>query len=455
MIRTRFAPPLSGHLSVGNARIALANFLHARRHGGTLLLRLDDLDRERSKPELSDAIVADLRWLGIECDAVIRQSERLEHYAGAIERLKQCGRLYPCFESEEELRAKREQRRKRGEAAVYDRAMLKMTAAQRETAEAGGRRPYWRFRLSDGEVTWHDMVLGDRTVKLSAVSDPVVIGPDATPLPALTAVLDDIDAGVTDVIRNDSQVTASGIALDIMAALDADPSRLRLAHLPPLIDAGENRLARRVDARTLRSLRRDGVEARALVAYLARLGTSQPIAPLPLERLAETFDVTQIPAEPLRFEAAAMLHLNRSVLSETDFATVADRLPSGATEAFWLAVRSTLDLLNEARGWWDVVAGTIVPPEIEERDLLMTALELLPPEPWQGDVWQHWTDALASATGRRDHALADSLRLALTGEDRGPELHNLLPLIGRARAATRLHEYALTAKRERPARGAG
>ncbi|HEY1933010.1 MAG TPA: glutamate--tRNA ligase family protein [Acetobacteraceae bacterium] len=441
MIRTRFAPPLSGHLSVGNARIALANFLHARRHDGRIVLRLDDLDRERAQPELIDAATTDLRWLGIECDEVIRQSERLPRYAAAIEHLKQRGRLYPCFESEEELRAKREYRRKRGEPGVYDRAMLKLTPAQRESALASGKRPYWRFRLSDGDVAWGDMVLGRRTVKLSAVSDPVVIGADTTPLPALTAAVDDIAAGVTDLIRNESQVVATGVLLDIMAALGAE-SRPRLAHLPPVTDAGENRIARRVDARTLRSLRRDGVEPRALVAYIARLGTSQPIEPLSLERLVETFDVTRFADRPLRFEAATMLALNRSVLGETDFATVAHRLPGGATEAFWLAVRGNLDLLNEARGWWDVVAGTIVPPEIEERALLITALALLPPEPWHGSVWQDWTDALASATGLHDCSLSDPLRLALTGEDRGPELHDLLPLIGRARAANRLQVAA-------------
>ena len=452
MIRTRFAPPLTGHLSVGNGRIALANFLHARRHDGHIVLRLDDLDREHAKPELIDSIVADLRWLGIECDSVIRQSEQMPRYADAIDRLKRTGRLYPCFESEEELRAKREHRRKRGEAGTYDRAMLKLTPAQRAAAEASGKRPYWRFRLSDGEAVWDDMVHGPCSVKLSAVSDPVVIGSDATPLPVLTAVMDDIAANVTDLIRNESQLTATGIALDIMGALGAASSRLRLAHLPPMLDAGENRLARRVDARTLRSLRRDGVEPRALVAYIARLGTALPIEPLPLQRLAETFDVTQLPAKPLRFEAAAILALNRRVLSETDFAMIANRLPSGATEAFWLAVRGNLELLNEARGWWDVVAGTIVPPEIDERDLLQTALELLPPEPWNGGVWQDWTEAVANATGRRDGSWAEPLRLALTGEDRGPELHDLLPLIGRARAVNRLHEYTAAPKR---ARGAG
>ena len=438
MIRTRFAPPLTGHLSVGSARIALMDFLHARRNGGQFLLRLDDNNREQSKPDISNAVMADLRWLGIECDETIRQSERLALYAGAVGRLKQAGRLYPCFESEEELRAKRERRRKRGEPTVYDREMLKLTPAQRAAAENGGRRPYWRFRLSDGTVTWHDMVLGDRSVKLSAVSDPVAIDADGTPLTALTSVVDDIATNVSDLIRTDTLLTATAIAIDMMAALDADPSRLRLAHLPPLTDAGEQRLARRMDARTLRSLRRDGVEPRALAAYIARLGTPEPPDLLPLDQLAATFDVSRFLPAPVPFEAKVLLVLNRQALRELDFHAAVDRLPSGATEAFWLAVRGNLDLISEARGWWDVVAGTIVPPEIEHRELLATALELLPPEPWQGSVWQDWIEALTHATGLHSGALALPLRLALTGEDHGPELHDLLPLIGRARAANRL-----------------
>lgn len=441
-MRTRFAPPLNAHLSVGNARIALANFLLARRHGGRLTLRLDDLDREHARPELIDAIVADLSWLGIEWVDVIRQSDRLDLYAHAISQLKQSGRLYPCFESREELRAKREQRRRRGEAATYDRAMLRLTSSQRAAAESSGKRPYWRFRLSSKDAVWDDMVLGRQSVTLSALSDPVVIGADASPLRVLASVIDDHTVGITALVRSESQLTSSAIALDIMAALNGKPASLCLAHLPPLTDAGESRLARRVDARTLRSVRRGGVEPRALASYIARLGTPLPIEPLPLMRLAEEFEITAIPATPLCFEAAAMLALNRRVLCETGFAAVSDRLPTGATEAFWLAVRGDLDLLSEARGWWDVVAGTIVPPEIEERDLLMTALELLPPEPWHDGVWQDWTDALASATGRKDGSLAEPLRLALTGEAHGPELGDLLPLIGRARAANRLQVAA-------------
>ncbi len=439
----RFAPSPTGWLHVGNARIALANFLFARRHGGRFLLRLDDTDTARGKPEYAAAIAQDLRWLGLDWDDSFHQSARLDHYAAAAERLKQAGRLYPCFESEEELRAKREQRLRRGKAPVYDRAMLKLTPEQRAAAEANGKRPYWRFLLSQATVTWHDLVLGERAVKLPSVSDPVLIRADGTPLYTFTSVVDDIETGITHVIRGEDHVTNTGIQRDIFAALGADPAAIGFAHLPLLTDSDGGKLSKRLDSLSLRSLRADGVEAQAIAGYLARLGTSADPEPLALPALAASFDLGTFSHSAARFDAQQLLALNRRVLHALPFAAVAERLPAGATESFWLAVRGNLDLLNEARGWWEVTAGTITPPTLEaERDYLRTARDLLPAEPWDADTWRHWTEALKTATGRKGKSLFLPLRLALTAEEHGPELRDLLPLIGRTRAAQRLEMAA-------------
>ena len=439
MITVRFAPSPTGLLHVGNARIALANCLFARHQGGRFILRIDDTDPERSKDEYAEAIARDLRWLGLDWDETFRQRDRMELYAAAAERLKQSGRLYPCFESEDELRAKREHRLKRGLAPVYDRAMLKLTAEQRAQAEANGKRPYWRFRLSDTVMEWQDVVLGRRQVKLPAVSDPVLIRADGTPLYTFTSVVDDIATGITHVIRGEDHITNTGVQMDIFAALSADAASFGFAHLPLLTDSDGGKLSKRLDSLTLRTLRQDGVEPPAITAYLASLGTSDDPLPLPISELAARFDLTHVSHSAARFDISQLLALNRRVLHALDFAAVADRLPAGATEAFWLAVRGNLDMLSEARGWWDVVAGTIVPPLIEgEASFLRQAAEMLPPEPWDGDVWRSWTDGLKQASGRKGRALFMPLRLALTGEDHGPELRELLPLIGRARAEQRL-----------------
>jgi glutamyl-tRNA synthetase len=443
----RFAPSPTGYLHVGNARIALANFLFARHGGGRFLLRLDDTDAARGRPEHAEAIAHDLRWLGLAWDDSFRQSDRLDRYAAAAERLRQAGRLYPCFESEEELRAKREQRIRRGQPPIYDRAMLKLTAEQRAAAEANGKRPHWRFLLSGTSVAWDDLVLGRRAVKLPSVSDPVLIRADGTPLYTFTSVVDDIETGITHVIRGEDHVTNTGIQRDIFAALGADPGGIGFAHLPLLTDSDGGKLSKRLDSLTLRSLRADGVEAAAIAAYLARLGTSGDPEPVGLTALAGGFELGAFSHSSARFDARQLLALNRRVLHLLDFDAVSDRLPAGATPAFWAAVRGNLDLLNEARFWWEVVAGDIAPPALAgERDYLRIARATLPPEPWESavdgpeenDVWHAWTDALKAATGRKGKPLFQPLRLALTGEEHGPELRALLPLIGRARAMRRL-----------------
>nr|WP_294543729.1 glutamate--tRNA ligase family protein [uncultured Rhodopila sp.] len=433
MIRVRFAPAPTGHLLVSGARVALANSLFARRHGGEMLLRLDDLDAERWRPAHAEAIQQDLHWFGIGWQHSFRQSDRVELYRDAIERLKRDGFLYPCFESEAELKAKQEFRRKRGQPLIYDRAMLRLTDRQRRDAEAGGKRPHWRFRLPDRTLEWKDMVLGPRKAALSSASDPIVARGDGSPSAIIASVVDDIDFRTTHVIRGEDSPGNTAVRIELFEVMGGRSHAVRFAHLPALEDSPSS-AGRPFGSLSLRSLRGDGLEPRAIAACLAGDTSDDPPE---AHRLAAAFELSSMAAS--RFDAARLLRLNRRALADLDFAAVADRLPGGATEAFWLAVRGHLDLLKEARGWWDVVAGSIVPPIMEgDREVLIAAAATLPPEPWDGTVWADWMSALERATGLPGEALLPALRLALTGEDSGPELRGLLPLIGRARTAARL-----------------
>jgi glutamyl-tRNA synthetase len=429
MIRVRFAPTPTGNLFVSGARVALANDLFARQGHGQMLLRLDDLEQERIVPV--EQIMRDLRWFGIEWHQSFRQSDRRDVYQEAIERLKRENLIYPCFESEEELKAKLEFRRKRSQKPIYDRAMLSLTAKQRLDAEAGGKRPHWRFKLSGRTLDWNDMIMGPQHATLSAVSDPILVRADGTPTPILASVVDDIDYGTTHIIRGEDNAANTAVQIELLEVLRGPHKPVRFAHLPALTGSGPG--GRKAATLALRNLRSDGVEPSAIAASIAGIAAE----PLPLDDLARQFELATLASA--RFDITQMLALNRGLLATMPFSAVADRLPGGATEAFWLAVRGSLDLLKEARGWWDVVAGTIVPPVIEgARDLLLTARRLLPPEPWDNAVWTTWIAALERATERTGEALLTPLRLALTGEDSGPDLADLLPLIGRPRAASRL-----------------
>jgi len=444
MIKVRFAPSPTGYLHAGNARAALVNFLFARSQNGVLLLRLDDTDTERGRPEYEQGIYDDLHWLGLDWDETARQSERFARYAEVTEQLKAAGRLYPCFENEDELASKRAALIKRKLPPVYDRAALSLTAEQRATAEAAGKRPYWRFKLSDGVAAWQNLVLGGRSIKFGTVSDPVLIRADGTPLYTFTSVVDDIDFAITHIIRGEDHVSNTAVQIDLFNAI-APKALPRFAHLP-LISGGEGeKLSKRIGSISLRSLRKDGIEPAAITAYLARLGTNKDAAPLPMAELIGSFNLSDFGRSPPRFDAKQLLTLNRKFLHLLDFATVRDRLPEGAGEAFWLAIRGNLDLLTEARRWWEVVNEDLLsPPDLRgDEAVLHAALKTLPPAPLDEESWKAWTSAIAAATGAKGRALYHPLRLALTGEDQGPEMAGLLPLIGHERVLARLQPFVV------------
>ncbi|WP_375593632.1 glutamate--tRNA ligase [Algihabitans albus] len=439
-MKVRFAPSPTGRLHVGNARVALLNWLWARREGGAFLLRLDDTDSERSTAAFAAGIEEDLSWLGLTWDAFARQSDRSERYEAAVGRLKASGRLYACYETAEELELKRKLQLKSGRPPIYDRAGLKLTDAERAAFEAEGRRPHWRFRLEATPIAWHDLVQGDKRFESQHLSDPVLLRGDGRPLYTLSSVVDDIELGVTHVLRGEDHVANTAVQVQLFDALGgAVPS---FAHLPLLTDAGGQGLSKRLGALSLQALREDSIEAMTINSYLAKLGTPDPIAPRQgLDELVADFDVGRFGRATPKFDPAELEHLNAKLLHDMSYDAVRPWLEArGLTDvsaAFWLAVRGNLARRGEVGLWRQVVHGEIA-SDIEEPDYIAQAAELLPPEPWDECTWSLWTGALKQATGRKGKALFLPLRRALTGESSGPELAALLPLIGREKALSRL-----------------
>ena len=438
-VRVRFAPSPTGKLHVGNMRVALANWLFARRQRGVFLLRLDDTDTARSTEEFARGIEEDLRWLGLDWDEFARQSDRLARYDAVATELKRAGRLYPCYETAEELDLKRKARLSQGRPPVYDRAALRLSAEDRARLEAEGRKPHWRFRLEERAVEFVDLVRGAQSVDETSQSDPVLIRADGSYLYTLTSVIDDIDLRISHVIRGEDHVTNTGTQIQIFEALGSRAPQF--AHLPLLVDASGAGLSKRLGSLSIADLRAQGIEALALSALLSRIGTSDAIEPVAgLEPLIEGFDFDKVARGAPRFSLEELKALNARTLHHLEYATIADRLRTiapDADETFWLAVRGNLSALAEAGAWWRVVQGPLQ-PVIEDRDFSAKAADLLPAEPLTGTSWKAWTAAVSSATGRKGKALFHPLRLALTAREHGPEMQNLLPLIGRARAAARL-----------------
>ncbi len=436
----RFAPSPTGLLHVGNARTALLNYLFARKFGGRFFLRIDDTDTERSKPEFETAIVEDLDWLGMKHDIFARQVERAAVHQAAAEKLKASGRLYPCYETAAEL----DRRRKRQIAAhkppVYDRAALALSDDEREKLEAEGRKPHWRFKLSQAKVRFHDQIRGDVEIDTAHLSDPVLIREDGRFLYTLPSVVDDIDFAITHIIRGEDHVTNTAPQIELFDALGAAVPLF--AHFPLLVGSGGEALSKRLGSVSLRSLREDGIEALALDCYLAKTGTSDAIELKPsLAVLAAELDFIKIGRAPAHFDPAELNHLNGKLLHQMPFDAVAPRLKALGVDggaAFWEAVKTNLARLSDATDLWTLVQGPVA-PVLEDAAASAKAAEILPAEPWDETTWSIWTAAVAAATGTKGRALYHPLRLALTGREHGPELKKLLPLIGRAKAFARLN----------------
>lgn len=437
----RFAPSPTGLLHVGNARTAMLNHLFARKEAGRFLLRIDDTDTERSKPEYEAAIIADLAWLEIGHDLFARQIERADAHRASGERLKEKGRLYPCYETPLELERKRKRQSALGLSPVYDRAALLLSAEERRRLEEQGRLPHWRFRLTQRCVAWRDLVRGDVEIDTATLSDPVLIREDGRFLYTLPSVVDDVDFAVTHVVRGEDHVTNTAVQIEIFEALGAQVPHF--AHFPLLVGAGGEALSKRLGSVSIKSLReKEGIEPLVLACYLAKTGTSDPIALRPsLEALADEFAFEKIGRAPAHFDPVELVHLNARFLHTLAYESVRGRLADldiSAGAAFWDAVKPNLTRMSDAVELWRMVQGPVA-PVIENQDLLRKAADALPPEPWDENVWPEWTRKLADTSGAKGRGLFHPLRLALTGCEHGPELKKLLPLIGRARALARLN----------------
>jgi glutamyl-tRNA synthetase len=438
-VKVRFAPSPTGRLHIGNIRSAVFNWLFARREGGVFVLRFDDTDLERSKEEYVEGIRQDLTWLGLSWDEEFRQSDRLAFYQETAEKLKKAGRLYPCYETAEELERRRKRQMARGKPPVYDRAALQLTETEKQELEAEGRKPHWRFLLEHRPTGWDDLVRGPQEIDAASVSDPVLIRADGTPLYTFTSVADDAETGVTHIIRGEDHVTNTAVQLQIFEALGAKAPVF--AHNNLLIGAQGEALSKRLGSLSIAGLREEGFEPLAVMTHAALIGTSEALHPQEsLDALAKLFDFGKISRAPARFDSEELKGLNAKMLHATPFADVKDRLAARGIdggEAFWLAVRANLEIFPDVDRWWAIVRGP-VDPVIEDAALCEKALAVLPPEPWDQTTWSNWTGAVKQATGAKGRGLFHPLRLALTGLERGPELKDLLPLIGHDRAAARL-----------------
>ncbi|WP_288934316.1 glutamate--tRNA ligase [uncultured Sphingomonas sp.] len=443
MTVTRFAPSPTGLLHVGNIRAALQNWMLARRDRGRFVLRIDDTDAERSEERYVEAIRADLAWLGLTPDLEVRQSERFALYQTRFDALVSAGRIYPAYESAQELDLKRKVLLGRGLPPVYDRAALRLSDADRARLEADGVRPHWRFRLDhDAPIVWDDLIRGTQRFEPATMSDPVIRRADGSWLYMLPSAIDDADLGITHVVRGEDHVSNTALQLQMFAAMGVAPPRFGHA---ALLTGAEGKLSKRLGSLGVDHFRDEGIEPQAVIALLARLGTSDPVEPIvdPAPLIA-TLDFARYGRAPARFDEAELAQISARIVHQLPYESVRSRLPAGMGSAEWDAVRPNLTRIADADDWWQVIEGPVDAPafDAETRDYLAAAAKATETIDWAGDPWHALTNSLKETTGRKGKALFLPLRQALTGRDQGPDMTALLPLIGAGRSVERLRRAA-------------
>ena len=433
MTTTRFAPSPTGWIHIGNLRAALMNYAIARQNGGKFILRIDDTDPERSKEEYVEGLKADLRWLGLEWDHTERQSLRLAQYMAAKARLVDMGRVYECFETPVELDLKRKKQLNMGKPPVYDRAALLLSTSEKDKLRAD-RGSHWRFMLDQERIEWDDGILGPLSIDAASLSDPVLIKGDGQILYTFASVVDDVEMAVTDIVRGADHVTNTATQIQIIKALGGTPPRF--AHHSLLTGPQGEALSKRLGTLALRDLRARGVEPMAVLSLMARLGSSDPVELRgSVAEIVAGFDLSKFGASPTKFDDADLDPLTARVLAAKPLDQVADHIraagvPDALAAQFWAVVHDNIGTLADLPGWWAMFStGATGLVDAEDREFITQALTLLPEPPYDAGTWAAWTDAVKQATGRKGKQLFMPLRKAVTGRERGPEMHDVMALM--------------------------
>lgn len=440
MMRLRFAPSPTGYLHAGNIYTALRNFLMARKHNGTFILRIDDTDHQRSKQEFVDGIREDLTWLGITWDMLDFQSHHLSEYAEVAERLRSSGRLYACYETPEDLEVMRKSLLSRGKPPIYNRQALNLTPHDHQRLQEEGRRPHWRFRLNDQAVVWNDCVRGEVRIDTSNISDPILIRENGDPVYLLCTAVDDVRHQITHIFRGEDHVTNTSINIQILEALGADPAQFQFAHFPLISDISGEGFSKRTDSFRIRYLRDQGLQPMAINSVLGLLGTSDSMHPfVEMKDLVDVFDLSQYSKSTAKFSMEDVYLLNKKIVHQLSFESVRDQLKGfpEIDENFWNRVRPNLEKVSDIEHW---VRSCLHPlqPQITDKDLLEQGKKALESLPWNDETWAAWIHSLKTTSGKKGKDLFMPIRLALTAEEHGPELKDLFMLMGKDRVLARL-----------------
>ncbi len=460
-VRTRFAPSPTGYLHLGGARTALFSWAFARHHGGTFILRIEDTDLERSTPEAVQAILDGMAWLGLQHDeGPFYQTRRMDRYRQVIDQLLAEGKAYYCYSSPEEVEAMRERARARGEKPRYD-GTWRPEPGKTLPPVPEGRKPVVRFRNPlEGTVTWEDMVRGPISISNAELDDLIIARADGTPTYNFCVVVDDLDMGITHVIRGDDHINNTPRQINILRALGAEPPIY--GHVPMILGPDGEKLSKRHGAVSVMEYERQGYLADAMVNYLARLGWSHGDDEIfTREQLVEWFDGTHLSRSAAQWDPKKLNWVNAHYLRQMPLAELAERVrprieqKGGQVQGgpdltavieLLLPRAETLEgLANEALLFYAPFDPAGIPAELRAQHLTPESCALLQDFvvavrelDWTRENLSAAIKGILSSRGLKMPQLGLPLRVALVGRTKTPAIEAVLELFGRDVVTERL-----------------
>jgi glutamyl-tRNA synthetase len=434
-MKCRFAPSPTGLLHVGNARSAVLNWVYAKKNNGKFILRIDDTDQSRSTKEFENKIKENLLWLGLDWHETFNQSNRAKNYNSKIDNLKSIGRLYPCFETTEELSLKKKSLLSSGKPPIYDRSALLMPQEEINKKINSGLKPHWRFKLDEGLIKWNDLIKGEVKFDTKNLSDPILIREDGSLLYHLPSVIDDVEEEISHVIRGEDHISNTAFHIQIFNALNSKPPIF--AHHPFLTDEDGKGFGKRIGSLSIENLKSNGFEEISIINYLLNIGSSEDIKPeTDLQKLIQNFDLKNISTSSAKFSDTLLKSLNSDVLKNYSVEQVIDKINEQIDEVdiekLWIFSQNNIVFLKDIEIWFKTINNIIDLKDNNIPEILInTAIENIPDEPFTYDTWDTWVKSISVKTGLKGKNLYMPLRLILTGKDKGPELKNFLPLLDR------------------------
>ena len=439
-ILTRFAPSPTGRLHIGNARSAILNWIFAKKNNGDFILRIDDTDIERSKDSYIELIKKDLQWLNLSWSKTFKQSERKKIYNKRIEELKNNGRLYPCFESQEELLLKRKSLLSSGKPPIYDRSSLKLSEKEKENYLAKGTKPHWRFFINEKKIYWNDLIRGEVSFESENLSDPILIREDGSLLYHLPSVIDDISENITHIIRGEDHISNTAFHIQIFEALKSNSPTF--GHHSLLIDKEGKGMSKRMNSFSIDDIQKKGFENLTILNYLSTIGTSNNLTfETEVSKLIELFKISDLAKSTAKFNEDDLIKINSNILKKIEFKEALNKLEKinihKSNEEFWNLIKNNINFLNEAIEWWAIVNDDKIYVN-DKNDFLIQCASVLPSEPYDINTWEDWLKEIKKLSKKTGKDLFMPLRMALTGKKNGPEIKYLLPLLTKAQIIKRL-----------------